>query len=66
MGGNCVTATCHAICVNAGGAIRADDFAAGAAPGVTQRVLGIEVAAGGSRRDRLAHHNFTGIYGATG
>ena len=65
MGRNRVTAARHAIGVNARSIVLAGNLAAGAAPCVVQRVLGIEVAAGSSRRRWLAHHDFTGIDGAT-
>ena len=65
MSRNRVMATGHAVGVNARSIIPAGNLTAGAAPGVIQRVLGIEVVHGGSRRCRLADHHFTGVDGAT-
>ena len=65
MGRNRVTAARHAVGVNARSIIFAGNLAAGAAPCVIQRVPGIEVADSSSRRRGLAHHDFTGIDGAT-
>ena len=62
---NRVAAARHAIGVNARSTILAGNLATGAAPCVIQRMLGIEVAGGSRCRRGLAHHDFTGIDGAT-
>src|ERR1017187_5602334 len=62
---NRVAAPRHAIGVNARSTILAGNLATGAAPCVIQRMLGIEVAGGSRCRRGLAHHDFTGIDGAT-
>ena len=66
MSGNGVTAAGHAIGIDASRAFLTRDFSTIALPGVSKRVLGVEMAAGGSGRDRFTHHHFTGLHGATG
>ena len=65
MGSYGVTAASNTVGVDARGVAFTHGFAAVAVPGISQGVLGIEIASGCSGGNRLSHHYFAGLHGAT-